>query len=224
MNAATEDRPLVVVTGGQGGFGSALVDELSAAGCDVRAPGRDLLDVTDADSVSAFFGTLPRCDALINNAGLGIDASISRLRPEDWDRVVATSLQGAWRCSKAVLPIMRRARGGHIVHIGSHVGMWGNAGQAAYAAAKAGLLGLNASIAREYGPSGIASNIVLPGWMETKMTSGVPERVRDAALGQHVLGRFTTPRESARFIAFLLTTRAISGQVFALDSRPLPVW
>jgi 3-oxoacyl-[acyl-carrier protein] reductase len=108
---------------------------------------------------------------------------------------------------------------GHIVNIGSHSAFTGPAGQTAYAAAKAGLIAFTRSLASELGPHGIRVNCVHPGWLETPFTAGVPKEVSRRALEEHVLGRFNTPAEAARFIVFLHSLSAVSGQVFQLDSR-----
>lgn len=216
------DPPLAVVTGGRGGLAAALAREFSSAGYAVHAPGREELDVRDAASVNAYFECLRRVDVLVNNAGITGDAAFARLAESDWDEVVDTNLKGAFLCSRAAAARMAGTdgQGGCIVQIGSYSALRPPAGQTAYAAAKAGLIGLTKSLAREFGPSDIRVNCVLPGFLETRMTAALPEPVRAAAMRRHVLGRFNTPEESALFVRHLCSLRHVSGQVFQLDSRP----
>jgi 3-oxoacyl-[acyl-carrier protein] reductase len=136
-----------------------------------------------------------------------------------WDAVLKINLRGAFLCSRAAAGLFASQNSGHIVNIGSYSALSGPAGQANYAAAKAGLIGFTRSLARELGPAGVRVNCVLPGWLETKFTSTVPEKHTDAALQEHVLGRFNTVEDAARFIVFLDSMKQVSGQVFQLDSR-----
>lgn len=169
--------------------------------------------------MDGFFSSLDRVDALVNNAGITKDALLARQSPEDFAAVADTNLKGAHLCSQAAAILMLRQRNGHIVNIGSYSAFHPPAGQAAYAASKAGLVGLTKSYARELGKRNIRVNCVLPGFLETKMTAPLNDETREAARMRHTLGRFNTPEEAARFISFLLTTDHISGQVFQLDSR-----
>ena len=210
---------VVVVTGGEGTLGSALAAAFAAAGDEVRAPGRAELDVTLPEGVEAWFRALPRCDVLVNNAGIVRDRGISRMSEVEWDEVMQTNLRGAIRCTKAVLPLMLRQGGGHIVQIGSFSALAGPAGQANYAAAKAALVGFSQSLALELGRRDIRVNVVLPGFLESRMTAALPETVREQAHAAHALGRFNTPAEAARFVVQLTGFEHISGQVFQLDSR-----
>jgi 3-oxoacyl-[acyl-carrier protein] reductase len=134
--------------------------------------------------------------------------------------VLDVNLGGAFRCSQRALPPMLKARSGHIVNIGSFSALSGPIGQTNYAAAKAGLIALTQSIAKEAGVRGIRSNTVLPGFLETKMTAAVPPEAVGRALDAHVLGRFNTAEDAARFIVFLHQHLPhVSGQLFQLDSR-----
>jgi 3-oxoacyl-[acyl-carrier protein] reductase len=133
--------------------------------------------------------------------------------------VLDTNLTGAFRCARAAVTLMARQRSGHLIHIGSWAARAGTLGQTGYAAAKAGLIGLSHSLALEYGRRGVQSNVVLPGFLETKFTSGVPAAAREATLARHALGRFNTTLEAAAFLAHLARMRNVSGQVFQLDSR-----
>ena len=218
-DASDPALPVAVVTGGHGVLGAAVAEALRAGGWDVRAPGHVELDVTNPVGVRAWFAAIVRCDLLVNNAGIADDALIARMTEAQWDRVVETNLSGAARCAKAVLPGMIRHGGGSILNIGSFSALSGPIGQANYAAAKAGLIGLSRALALEFGSRNIRVNTVLPGFLESPMTRGLPENIRAAALARHTLGRFTSVEESARFIAFLAGCTHVSGQVFGLDSR-----
>lgn len=213
------DVPVAVITGGRGDLARACAAAFVARGWRALAPGRDSLDVTSPDSVEAFFGKVDRIDALVNNAGVTGDSLVARMGDDDWERVVQINLRGAFLCSRAAVRPMAKRRRGHIIHIGSWSGLRGNAGQANYAAAKAALIGLSASLAKEYGARSIQSNVVLPGFLETKMTAPAPAAARERALAEHALGRFNTAQSAAEFIAFLAGMEHVSGQIFQLDSR-----
>jgi len=209
----------VVITGGEGGLGQALAAAFTGAGYAVSAPGRAELDVTDEAGVK---GCFKRHDPelLVCNAGITRDAPLARLEEEAWDEVMAVNLRGAAACAAAASRGMLRARTGHIVFISSFSALHPPVGQAAYAAAKAGLIGLAKSLAKELGPAGIRVNVVLPGFLETGMTAGLSEERKEAVLDQHVLERFNTVEAVG---AFLVNLHAhlphTSGQVFQLDSR-----
>jgi 3-oxoacyl-[acyl-carrier protein] reductase len=211
--------PLVIITGGQGDLARAIAAVFEAAEYLVECPGRDELDVRRADSVEAYFETRERIAVLINNAGITGDALLARQSPADWANVLDTNLKGAHLCSQAAARRMMRTRDGHIINIGSYSALQPPAGQTAYAAAKAGLIGLTKSYAKEFGGRNIRINCVLPGFLETRMTAALSEAARAAALERHALKRFNTREEAARFIHYLATTENISGQIFQLDSR-----
>ena len=211
--------PVVIITGGAGDLGRALADEFRAAGAIVHHPGRDELDVREAESVATYFDRFDRIDVLVNNAGITGDKRFPRLEEADWDSVHDTNLKGSFLCSRAAARRMIQARSGSIVQIGSYSAEHPPVGQVAYAASKAGLIGLTKSLAKELGPRNIRVNAVLPGFLETRMTSPLSEEVRSAALARHALGRFNTPADAARFIRLLTTFDHLSGQVFQLDSR-----
>jgi 3-oxoacyl-[acyl-carrier protein] reductase len=216
--------PVALITGGRGALATALRAELEAQHWQVHAPGRDSLDVTDPASVRAGIDGLPRLDLLVHNAGFLRDAPLARMSEADFAAVLEVHLRGAFLCARAALRTMLRQGGGHLVLVGSFSALAGPAGQANYAAAKAGLIGLAQSLAAEYGGRGIRANVVLPGLLETPMSAPLladPER-RCRALAAHTLGRFNTPAEAARFIAFLHSLPHTSGQVFSLDSRVQP--
>lgn len=210
----------VVITGGKGELARAIAAAFSRAGHEVLSPGREELDVRDGAGVKDYLRAHPPA-LLVCNAGLTQDAPLARLPEAAWDEVLAVNLRGAALCAAAALRGMIRARAGHIVFISSYSALHPPAGQAAYAAAKAGLIGLARSLAKEAGPAGIRVNAILPGFLETKMTAGLSEARREQVKAQHALGRFNTPEAVA---AFLLTLHSdlhhTSGQVFQLDSRP----
>jgi len=207
----------VVVTGGAGGLARAIVAALPDE--KIYAPPRTELDVRDETQVDSFFAKLPRVDVLIANAGLTRDGALVNLSMADIDEVIATNLRGAFLCTRAAIKLMMKQRSGHILLIGSRAGKHGTRGQSAYAAAKAGLVGFGQSVAKEYGSRNVRCNIVLPGFLETKFTAHVPEKRLAEIREEHVLGRFNTPENAARAIAFLARLDHVSGQVFTLDSR-----
>jgi 3-oxoacyl-[acyl-carrier protein] reductase len=232
---ATRERT-VLITGAAGGLGRELVAEFAAQGWRVAAAyhsstsaaetGRIWpirFDVTRRAQVQAavqqVIARWGRMDALINNAGVTADGLISQTSGDDWDRVLDANLKGAFLCSQAVLPAMLKQRDGHVINISSFSARHGPVGQASYAAAKAGLIGLTGSLAKEAGSRNIRVNAVLPGVLPTPMTARLSEaRLRELAAA-NALGRLNSPAEVARFTAFLATTRNISGQMFQLDSR-----
>ena len=219
-----EHPKVAVITGGNGTLAQALQSRLTASGWSVQAPGREQMDVTQSDEVKAFFGGLNRVDLLINQAGVIEDGSLLNLTDRAFTRVLDVSLTGAFRCSREALLMMSKQRSGHLIQIGSFAALQGTAGQANYAAAKAGLLGLTKSIAKEYGGRNIRANCVLPGLLETRMTENLlsDEPRRRNLLEQHALRRFNTVSQAAEFIVFLDSMHAVSGQSFQLDSRVGP--
>ena len=214
----SEESPLhILISGGEGDLARAL---LKAFPRDiVYAPGHWDMDVRDEAQVEAYFSRLERVDVLIANAGLTRDGAVTSLASEDFNEVVNANLRGAFLCSRSALKFMLRQRSGHIVLIGSRAARHGTRGQSAYAAAKAGLVGLAQSLAKEYGARNIRCNVVLPGFLETRMTAGLLPQRREDVRAEHALGRFNTVGNAARFIAFLARLDHVSGQVFTLDSR-----
>jgi len=212
-------QPVALITGGEGTLASALHSELDRAGWTVHVPGHSLLDVSSSTAVKDYFAGLTRLDLLINCAGVTRDGLLIHQTGEDRDTVLDVCLRGAFLCSREAARLMLPRETGHIVNIGSHSGLTGPAGQSAYAAAKAGLSALTKSLAEELGPAGIRVNTVLPGWFDSKMTRATPEAARARALAANVLGTFGTPADTARFVLFLHSLPAVSGQVFCLDSR-----
>jgi 3-oxoacyl-[acyl-carrier protein] reductase len=215
----SEIPPRVLITGGEGGLGRELAREFTRRGARVDAPGRAVLDVRDEKSVQAWFARGDRLDVVVANAGLTRDGAVTGLDAAAFAEVLETNLRGAFLCARAALRPMLAQRSGHILLIGSRAARHGTAGQSLYAAAKAGLIGFAQSVAREYGARNIRCNVVLPGFLETRMTAALSEKRRETMRAEHALGRFNTPENAARFIAFLAELDHVSGQVFVLDSR-----
>jgi 3-oxoacyl-[acyl-carrier protein] reductase len=219
-DAETTSPSHVLITGGAGDLARAISTELQSAGFTVHVPPRAELDVTDTSSITAAFAKLQRLDLLVCNAAVTADRMLGNMSEAEFDLVLRTNLTGAFRCARAALKLMSRQRVGHIVFIGSFSALSGPAGQANYAAAKAGLIALTQSLAREYGARNLRVNCILPGFMETKMTSALNDDLRAKFKEAHTLGRFNTRLEVARFIRFLhLEMSHTSAQVFNLDSR-----
>lgn len=229
-------QPVVLITGAAGGLGRALVDEFFAGGWRVAAgfhqhPIEEVtgaicpiqLNVTERSSVETALNAVTsrwgRLDVLINNAGLAADAAVWQLREEDWDAVISVNLKGAFLCAQAALRPMLKQRDGHIINIASFAARSGPRGQANYAAAKAGLLGLTQSLAREVGSRNVRVNAILPGVLPTTMTANLGEAVLRAYADANALGRLNSLPEVARFVRFLAGMQNISGQIFQLDSR-----
>ncbi len=182
-----------------------------------------IADVRDAaavqemvDAVVAQHGSI---DILVNNAGVNRDTLMLRMSEADWQDVVATNLTGAFNCTKAALKHMVRKRQGRILNMGSIIGVRGNAGQANYAAAKAGLAGLTMSTALEVASRGVTANLLAPGFIETEMTERLPQDQQDTIRSHIPLKRFGSPEELAEIVAFLASDRAsyITGQTIVVD-------
>jgi 3-oxoacyl-[acyl-carrier protein] reductase len=231
-----------LVTGGSRGIGLAIARELAAAGARVAIVARDgaraeaaagelpggghrgyAVDVADPEAcnalvkqVEADFGAL---DVLVNNAGVTRDNVLMRIKDEDWDAVLDTNLRGAFNLMRAASRGMMKRRSGRIINISSVVGVTGNAGQANYAASKAGLIGMTKSVAKELAGRGVLVNAVAPGYIETDMTAELPEAARTALMGSIALGRLGKPEDIAPAVRFLAGPGAsyITGQVLVVD-------
>ncbi len=181
------------------------------------------LDVADSaavkEAVAAVSGEWGGVDFLVNNAGITRDSLMLRMKKADWDLVLRVNLDSVFHFSQAVLKPMIKARQGRIISISSVVGVMGNPGQANYAASKAGIIGFSRSLAREVAPRGITVNVVAPGFIDTEMTSGLPEGVREDLLSRVPLGRLGTVEDIARSVAFLLgdDSAYITGQVLGVN-------
>lgn len=217
---ASEGAAVVVNYAGSRDAARAVVDGIVAAGGRAKAVQADVTDpaactVLVSDALSEF----GRLDILVNNAGVTRDGLIVRMTDEDWDTVIRTNLTGVFSMTRAASKVMMKARSGAIVNISSVVGIAGNAGQANYAAAKAGVIGLTKSVARELASRGVRCNAIAPGFIETDMTAALTEAQRDAIAASVALGRFGSAADVASAVAFLAGDEAsyITGQVLAVD-------
>ncbi|MGI6127849.1 MAG: 3-oxoacyl-[acyl-carrier-protein] reductase [Planifilum sp.] len=236
---------VAIVTGGSRGIGRAVSIALADAGADVvvvyagnrqgaeetvteieKRERRGMMiqaDVSRADQVDAavkqVMERFGRIDILVNNAGITRDNLVLRMKEEDWDRVIDTNLKGTFLFSKAVIRPMMKQRSGRIINIGSVVGVSGNPGQANYVAAKAGVIGMTKSMARELASRGITVNAVAPGFIETDMTAVLGDEVRNQILSQIPLARFGSPEDVASAVRFLASEDAayITGQTLHVD-------
>ena len=233
----------VIITGASRGIGRAIAVELAAAGYDLALVARSAEpleelarelgdqvkvlacpgDIADfervqeiASAVNSEFGSIA---GLVNNAGVTKDGLIVRMSPENWRVPVEVNLGGTFYFTRAVAPLMMRQRSGRIVNITSVIGITGNAGQANYAASKAGIIALTKSVAKELGGRGVTCNAVAPGFITTDMTVDLPEKVRAEMLGRIPLKRFGEGRDVAGVVKFLLSPDAayITGQTLVVD-------
>ena len=233
---------IALVTGASRGIGAAIADTLAARGAKVigtatSAAGADaigarlaahggagrVLDVSDAASVDALLSAVAAefgaISILVNNAGITRDNLLMRMKDEDWQAILNTNLSSVYRTSKAVMRAMMKARHGRIINIASVIGLTGNAGQANYAAAKAGVIGFSKSLAKEIGSRGVTVNVVAPGFIETDMTRDLPEDAKNAMLGQIALGRLGSAQDVAEAVAFLASPAAayVTGETLHVN-------
>jgi 3-oxoacyl-[acyl-carrier protein] reductase len=237
---ASLDGKVTLVTGGSRGIGAAIARELAAAGARVAVNYQKSADaaaeiagevggvavegdVADPGQAAAVVARaeeeLGELDCLVNNAGVTRDGLIARMSDEDWDTVLDTNLRGTFNTCRAVSRKMLRRRAGSIVNLTSVVGIHGNAGQANYAASKAGIIGLTKALARELGTRGVRVNAVAPGYIDTELTGVLPVDVRDAILANTALGRLGEPEDVARAVRFLCSDEAafVTGSVLLVD-------
>ncbi|MFV8827115.1 3-oxoacyl-[acyl-carrier-protein] reductase [Alkalihalobacterium sp. APHAB7] len=198
----------------------AVVSEIVASGGEAFAI---QADVADSDAVQSMvkevISTYGSLDILVNNAGITRDTLVMRMKDEDWDAVLNTNLKGVFLCAKAVTRQMMKQRSGRIINISSVVGVLGNAGQANYVAAKAGVIGLTKSLARELANRNITVNAVAPGFIETDMTDQLTEEIKESMLNQIPLSKLGQPQEIARVVRFLASEDSsyMTGQTLHVD-------
>jgi 3-oxoacyl-[acyl-carrier protein] reductase len=215
------DEGCAVVTGGTRGIGAAIAARLEADGWDVARLGRADADIADRDAVMAAFARVRVARgpilALINNAGIRADGLAISMDHDDWSAVVNTNLTGAFNCTKAALPDMLKARYGRIVNVSSVVAERANPGQANYVAAKAGLLGLTRTVAREMARKGVTCNAITPGFIATDMTADLSQNGEFA--GAIPAGRIGQPEEVAAAVSFLVSDEAayVNGATLSVD-------
>jgi 3-oxoacyl-[acyl-carrier protein] reductase len=217
---ANDGYDLLVTYRGDADAAKAAEEELKATGRNVKVIAGDIASADDCGRIiEEAMAHLGKIDALVNNAGITRDTLMMRMTEQDWDDVLSTNLKGAFLLSKAAMRPMLRARAGRVVNLTSVVGLVGNAGQANYAAAKAGLIGLTKSMAKEVGSRGITVNAVAPGFIETRLTEVLPDKIKTQLLEQTPLGRFGSPEDVAGAVAFLISDDAkfITGQVLTVD-------
>ncbi len=198
----------------------ATVAAIGAAGGQARAVQADVSQAEAADHlIKSALDSFGRLDILVNNAGITRDTLILRMKDADFDEVIDTNLRGAFVCTRAALRPMGRQHSGRIINLASVIGLIGNAGQANYAAAKAGVIGFTRAAAREMASRNITVNAVAPGFIETEMTHALGEGTRKAILDTIPLGRFGRPEEVADLVCFLASDAAayITGQIFTID-------
>jgi len=238
------NNKIAIVTGASQGIGKIIAFELAKSGAHVVCISRNKkaiesivdeisinggqsssfpCDISDSDTFSKIITEIikenSRIDILVNNAGITKDSLLMRMSIEQWDDVINTNLKGAFHCTKAVMRYMMKNKFGRIINITSIVGLTGNAGQANYAASKAGLIGMTKSIAKEVASRGITANCIAPGWIETSMTDKLSREVKNEFLSHIPLGKIGSPDDIANAVIFLASDEAgyITGQTITVD-------
>jgi 3-oxoacyl-[acyl-carrier protein] reductase len=233
---ASLEGKTALVTGASRGIGRAIASELSAAGASVVIGYREAAneaeslageiggravaaDVSDSEQARGLVEQAGDLDILVNNAGVTRDGLLARMPDEDWRHVMETNLSAMFYTCRAAARGMMKRRSGAIVNVSSIVGLRGNPGQVNYGAAKAGIVGLTKSLARELGVRGVRANVVAPGYVKTRLTDVLPEEARQAMLDNTPLGRLGDPEDVARAVRFLCSDEAsfITGEVLLVD-------
>jgi 3-oxoacyl-[acyl-carrier protein] reductase len=220
LRLAQRGAKVVVNYQGNEAAANEVVEQINSGGGEAIAVQADVSQVAEAQALmDAAKNAFGRVDILVNNAGTTRDTLLMRMTEEDWDIVIDTNLKGTFNCIKAVSRQMMRQRSGRIINITSVAGIGGNAGQANYASAKAGIIGLTKTVAKELGSRGITCNAVAPGLVPTDLTASLPEDLVQLAIDRTPLGRTGTPEDMAAAVAFLVSDEAsfITGQVLAVD-------
>jgi len=241
-----ETERVVVITGGSRGIGRAVAEAFARDASqlilvhndpDDRAAEETLalvaregakaeahrIDVSSRTHVEGLFGDVIErwggVDVLVNNAGITRDTLLMRMSEEDWDTVLSVNLKSVFNCTRSVIQSMIKRRTGSVVNISSVVGQIGNAGQANYAASKAGILGFTRSVAREAAPRGVRVNAVAPGFIDTEMTANLPQKAKDAFMSQIPMGRIGTPKDVAEVVYWLCSDVAsyVTGQTIHVN-------
>lgn len=237
-----------LVTGGTAGIGKAIAVTLASRGANVAIFGTNeerakkaveeaksacadptqkvgyfLVNVANSlevdEAIQKVLAEYEGVDVLVNNAGITKDALLMRMKEEDWDEVLAVNLKSIYNTCRSLARPMMKQKSGSIINITSVVGLTGNAGQANYAASKAGMIGFTKSLAKEFAPRGIRANCIAPGYIETKMTEALPSKVKEGIVASVPLGRIGQPEDIAEAVCFLASeaSRYITGQTLAVD-------
>ena len=201
-------------------LGKEVVEQIKKLGTNALFSRVDISNFEEvSNAVKAVVEEFGGIDILVNNAGITKDTFIIRMKEEDWDKVIAVNLKGVFNCTKEVIPVMMKKKWGRIINITSIIGIIGNRGQANYAASKAGIIGFTKSIAKEVASRNITCNAIAPGYIETEMTSELPESVKEAYFKSIPLGKAGTPSDVANLVLFLVQDESsyITGQVINVD-------
>ena len=220
LKLASEGAKVALNFAGNEAAAEAVKQEIEAAGGEAILVKANVADEAAVqEMVQKTTDAFGRIDILVNNAGITRDGLLARMKEEDWDAVLSTNLKGVFLTTKAVAKVMMKQRAGRIVNMASVVGITGNAGQANYAAAKAGVIGFTKTIAKELASRGVTANAVAPGFIATDMTAVLSDKAKEAALAGIPLGRMGTPEDVSAAVLFLVSDQAsyITGQVLNVD-------